>query len=282
MPIYEETYHSWDGRLEDRPLTWWLIARTGVRLLWKKSMFFLLFVSYIPFYARAVQIYLVTRMGDQVRISDLTDRFQVNPKFFVDFLNGQYFFFLLILILVGAGLIANDKKFKAFSIYFSKPVGFWDYVGGKWMILGFYGSLVTLVPGLLLFLMRVLLAQDSVFLKTHFWILPALIGFVLIQLLVLGGGVLAVSSAAKGSRSAAIFFFVLIMFPEAFRQFLYRIPEVGLVSMNADLRQLSAFLFGLEPPHDFSVVLAWLALIVVAGLSVAVLKKKVRPTEVVR
>lgn len=279
MPIYEETYRSWDGRLEERPRTWWLIARTGVRLLWKKSMFFLLFVSYIPFFVRAVQIFLVTQMSDQIHIDGL----QVDPKFFMDFLKGwPHFFLLVFLILAGAGLIANDKKFKAFSIYFSKPVGFWDYVGGKWLVLAFYGSLVTLAPALLLFLMRVLLAQDTVFLNTYFWIPPALFGFVLLELLVLGGTVLAVSSAAKGSRSAAIFFFVLIMFPEAFRQFLYRIPEVGLFSMNADLRQAATFVFGLEPSHEFSVLFAWVALVLVAALSVVVLKKKVRPTEVVR
>src|SRR4030042_2157354 len=130
-----------------------------------------------------------------------------DPEFFFEFLKGQGFFLLLIMILSGSGLIANDRKFRALPIYFSKPVGFWDYVTGKWLIAAFYGSLVTLVPGLILFLMKALLSRDSTFIKTYFWMPFSIMGIVLVVLVVLGGLMLCLSAASRGSRPAGIVFF---------------------------------------------------------------------------
>jgi len=282
VPIYEETYRSWEGYLEPRPKTWWVIARTGIKLLWKKWMIVLILLASIPFFVRAVQIYLMTRFGDRARIAQAVQEFQINPKFFSEFLLGQSFFLILVLILSGAGLIANDRKFKALPIYFSKPVGFWDYVVGKFLVVAFYGSLVTLVPGLLLFLIRVLLARDTAFIQQYYWIPFSLIGFVILILFTLGGAILALSAVAKGTRSAAILFFAVWAFPDALREILSKVPEVGLVSLHADLMQVGSLFFGLSQPFRFSV---WLALVVLAGvilLCVGALRLKVRPTEVVR
>ena len=66
MPVYEETYRGWAGTLTPRPRTWWIIARTGVRLQWRKGMIFLLLISILPFVVRAFQIYASTR-GDARR-----------------------------------------------------------------------------------------------------------------------------------------------------------------------------------------------------------------------
>jgi len=261
MPIYEEGYHTWHGQLESKPRTWWVITKTGIKLLWKKGMIILLLLASIPFFVRAVQIYLVTRFGEGGEIARALRDFRINPEFFNSFLQGQTFFLVLVLILSGASLIANDRKYKALPIYFSKPVSFWDYVGGKFLIIGFYGCLVTLVPSLLLFLVRVALARDATFLKEYFWIPFSLMGYVVIVLIVLGGLILCLSSAARGTRSAAILFFALLTFPELFRQILSRIPEIGLVSMSADLRQVGSLFFGLDRPYHFSVWLAWIALV---------------------
>ena len=282
MPIYEEGYQAWHGQLESRPLTWWVITKTGVKLLWKKGMIILLLLASIPFFVRAVQIYLVTRFGETGEIARALRDFQINPEFFNNFLQGQTFFLILVLILSGASLIANDRKYKALPIYFSKPVSFWDYILGKFLVVGFYGCLVTLLPSFLLFLVRVALARDAIFLKDYFWIPFSILGYVVLATVVLGGLILSLSSAARGTRSAAILFFALLTFPELFREILSRVPEIGLISMNADIRQLGSVLFNLNRPYQFSVGLASVILLGVVLLCVGVLKLKVRPTEVVR
>ncbi|MFH1941972.1 MAG: ABC transporter permease subunit [bacterium] len=282
MPIYEESYRPWHGQLESRPRTWWVIAKTGIQLLWKKAMILLLLLASIPFFVRAVQIYLMTRFGDNVQIAQAVEGFKINPGFFFGFLQGQNFFLILILILAGAGLIANDRKFKALSIYFSKPVSFWDYILGKFLVIGFYGNLVTLVPGLLLFLIRVLLSKDASFFQEYYWIPFSLTGHVFLSLVTFGGLVLALSASARGTRSAAILFFALIAFPDLFREILSRVPEVGLMSLSAVLRQTGSLLFGVERPFQFSLWLAFVVVGVVWFLCLWVLREKVKPTEIVK
>ena len=282
MPIYEETYRAWHGQLAARPRTWWIIARTGSRLRWKRAMILVLLLAALPFLVRGAQIYVAMRLGDSPELAEMVQELQIDAGFFADFLRGQAFFLVLVLILAGAGLIASDRKFGALAVYFSKPVRFWDYVLGKFLIVAFYGSLITLLPCLLLFLMRVLLAQDAAFLQEYYWIPFSIIGQVALSLLTLGGVILVLSSTTGGSRSAAVLFFAVLTVPDLLRQILPSISGLGLVSLPAVLRQTSALLFGLERPFDFS---AWLGLGVlmgVAGLSLAVLKIRVRPTEVVR
>lgn len=282
MPIYEEIYRPWQGQLIPEPLTWWVIARTGVRLLWRRAMMLLIMLASIPFLVCTGQIYASTRLGDYPQLAEILKELQIDAGFFAGFLRGQMFFLFLVLILSGAGLIANDRKFRALSIYFSKPVSFWDYMLGKFLVVGFYGSLVTLVPGLLLFLLRVLLAQDSTFLSEFYWIPFALIGQASVILLTLGGMILALSSALKSGRSAGILFFALLFVLDLFRQILSGISGMGLISVPALLRQTNSLFFGLERPFEFSVWLGIAILTTVVGISLLVLKIKLRPTEVVR
>ena len=204
MPIYEETYRPWQGKLVDRPRTWWIIARTGSRLLWRRMMMLLILLASFPFAIGAGQIYASTRLGDYPQLAELIQELQIDAGFFAQFLRTQTFFLILILILAGAGLIANDRKFRALSIYFSKPVSFWDYALGKFLVLGFYGGLVTLLPGVLLFLLRVLLSQDTAFLEEYYWVLFALIGQAGLMLLLLGGIVMAVSAATGRARTVSL------------------------------------------------------------------------------
>jgi hypothetical protein len=285
MPIYKETYHNWYGRLKENPLTWWVIGKTGISLVMRKSkaLLILLFIaSSTPFFVRAVQIYLVTRVGDPSTIVQGFRGLTIDTKFFAGFLQGQMFFLILIIILTGAGLIAQERKYKALSVYFSKPVSFWDYVGGKFVILGFYGFLVTLLPGLLLFIIKVLLSTDLTFLKTYYWIPFAMLAYGLISIVTLGGLMLALSSAAKGTGSAAVVFIVILMFPDILSKILSRIPEVGIFSIQSSLKQTGAFLFGIPKPYEFVVYGALLMLMGVIGLSFVILQAKIKPTEVIK
>ena len=282
MPIYEETYRSWHGQLVAVPRTWWVIAKTGVRLLWKKWMIILLMAAFGSLIGHGIYIYFVTRGLEQTGVSQMMSEFRINPGFFEGFIQRHWLMLIIVLLLAGAGIIANDRKFKALTIYFSKPVSFWDYTLGKFCVLGFYGCLVTLLPALILFLFRVLLATDASYLKQYYWIPFSITGYSLLIILTLGSVLLAISASARGTRSAAILFFGLLYFPDLLRQILSRIPEVGLIALNADLQQAGSLLFELEKPFRFSVVWAFVALLLVVILSFLLLRAKVKPTEVVR
>ncbi|MFC1627612.1 hypothetical protein ACFL3H_00690 [Gemmatimonadota bacterium] len=282
MPIYEEVYRPWHGRLVPDPRTWLIIARTGIRLHWKRSMIVLLLFAAIPFLVRVGQIYASTRLADFPELAQMVSELKIDSSFFSEFLQGQAFFVFLVLIIAGAGQIANDRKFRALSIYFSRPVLFRDYIAGKFLIVGWYGSLITLIPGLILFLLMVLLSTDSTFFSDHWWVPLALLGQSLIILLSLGGVILALSALTGRARSAAILFFGLMTIPEMIRGILPSLPSLGFISLQALLKQTNALLFGQELPFEFSVWAGLVVLTIITGLSLLALWKRVRPTEVVR
>jgi hypothetical protein len=281
MPVYDQNYRPWEGRLLEKPSTWWVIARTGIRLLWQRWMIALLFFATFPFIVRTVQIYFMNRVGDSSKLGEFGKNLDIDAGFFQGFLKNQEFVFLLILVTAGAGLIANDRRFKALQIYFSRPVSFSDYIGGKWLILAFFGSLVTWIPALLLFIIQWLLSGSEAFLRQFFWIPFSVLGSSLTALLVLGGLMLLLSSVAS-ARGAAVLFFAVIWFGEILRKILIRIPEVGLLSLQADLRQVGSALFGTERPFQFSTV--WAALVLAAFVAgcFLFLRTRIRPTEVVK
>jgi len=280
MPIYEKSYLSWHGQLLQKPMTWLVIAKTGIRLAWRKSLGIILFISFIPFFFRAGQIYIVSRFGDEEALMKMVRGIQIDAEFFMSFLKGQSFILLLLVIVVGAGLIANDRKFKALPIYFSKPVGFWDYIIGKLLVIGSYGMLITMIPALLLYLMRALLTQNTDFIQSFYWVPFSIVAWPLAALLILGGLTLAVSAFSRGSRAASILLFSIIYVPELLRAILSRIPDIGLISIHATLHQLGAIFFGAKHPYDFSNGWMVIVLLGICGLSLLILKIKVRPTEI--
>lgn len=284
MPIYEQTYRPWEGALEPNPRTWWVIARTGIQLLMRKGMVVFLFFAYIPFFIRAGIVFIIVRYGDKLEIIQKFKGLKIDADFYFNSLSDFWarVFVIFICIFVGAGLIANDKQFKALSLYFSKPVGFWDYIIGKFLVIGFFVSLITLVPGLLLFLMRVLMAMDSVYLQNYFWIPLSLVGYVIVELLVLGGLILVVSAIFKSTRFAAVFFLCLIVFPELIQTILSKIPIIGLTSFLVNIKQFGAVFFGIERPYGFAPLWAFMVMAAIVALCIFLLKRHVKPTEVIR
>ena len=74
--------------------------------------------------------------------------------------------------------------------------------GKIFSILGFYISLISLIPALLLFLIKILLSENLDFLKQYYWLPFSLTGFYLLITVVYGGLILALSSRGKGARFA--------------------------------------------------------------------------------
>lgn len=280
MPVYEQNYRPWKGRLIPYPRYWWVIAKTHIRLRWKRGVIALLILAAFLFLIRALQILAMTRLENMDFFAQIANNLEINAKFFRDFLQEQAFWFILMIILTGAALIANDHKYKANQLYFSKPVTYWDYILGKFITVAFYGGIITIVPALILFIMQVLLAENAEFIKSFFWIPFAILGYGLIALLVFGSLILALSAMVSG-RSSGIFFFAILIFPEIVRSIMSRVPEVGLLSIGANIKQVGAVIFGLPRPYNYSPWAAGLMLLFTFLVCLFLLRWRIRPSEVV-
>jgi ABC-2 type transport system permease protein len=240
----------------------------------------LLFASWVLFLARVIQIYVFTRFPEVGRI------LPVDGRLFGEFLIQQWLWLMIITIFGGAGLVANDLRTGAILVYLSRPLTRRDYVLGKLGVLMLLNMSVTLVPGLLLYLIALALAPDQ-FLKWDLaWIGPAIVLQSLVMSLVMSLVGLAVSSLSRSARVAGIGFFGIVVGLEVARGILYamyRRPETALMSFRASLQSLAAAVFGLS---ERAVSLPWFypatVLAVVAFGCLLVLRSRVRAVEIVQ
>jgi ABC-2 type transport system permease protein len=281
MPIYEQSYRRHEARGALRRVRFWPITREALRLLLARRLFLmLLFGALIPFLARVIQIYVVTRFPEAGRI------LPVDGRLFGEFLVQQWLWLMIITIFGGAGLVANDLRTGAILVYLSRPLTRRDYVLGKLGVLMLLNLSVTLVPGLLLYLIALALAPDQ-FLKWDLaWIGPAIVLQSLTMSLVMSLVGLAVSSLSRSARVAGIGFFGIAVGLEVARGILYamyRRPETALISFRASLQSLAAAVFGLT---ERAVSLPWFypatVLAVVALGCLLVLRSRVRAVEIVQ
>jgi hypothetical protein len=286
MPIYDQGYRRYEARSPLHRLRFWPITREALRLILAKRAFLgLLAVSFLPFLFRVGQIYVVTRFPEVGRI------LPIDGRLFGEFLNQQTGFMILLSIFGASGLVANDLRTGAILVYLSRPLTQRDYVAGKLLVPLLLNLAVTAVPGLVLYLVGLLLAPEQYLKWELAWIAPAILAHALAASLVLSLLVLAVSSLSKSARVAGLGFVGLVFGLEMVRlvaQAGFNRREAALLSLQADLRALGVALFGVAERQlqrtdgaALSVVWPLLVLLLVSLASLAVLRSRVRAVEIV-
>ncbi len=281
MPIYEQTYRRYEARAPLRTLRFWPITREALRLILARRAFLgLLLVAWVPVLWQVGKVYIVTQYPQFGRV------LPVDGRMFGEFLSFQILFTLFISIFGGAGLIANDLRTGAILVYLSRPLTRRDYVLGKLGVLLALNLSVTLIPGLLLYLIAVALAPEQFAKWSLAWIGPAIALQSLVLSLVFSLLALATSALSRNIRVAGLTFFLLVFGPESVRRvlgWLYDRPESALISVQASLQSLGNALFGIT---DRALQLPWaypaLVLLAVILGCLAILRARVRAVEIVQ
>jgi len=287
MAVYKRGYQRYTG-----PTTgWWtrLLAFPHFawrRLIGQRLVVIALMISVIPVIVAATFIYLSNHqefwkglgMGDAAKLLD------INGDFFLLFTNAQAILAVIVAALTGPGLIAPDLANGGLPLYFSRPLTRRDYVLARLIVMMGLLSLLTWVPGMLLFLMQSSMAGwDWAFTNWHF--AAGILGGHLIWILFVSVVALASSAWVKwriiaGALILAMFFVssgagVVINAVLRERWGLYLNP-----SMN--MSNLCNMFFGLEPTRGLEPGLSavWLAVMMLAFAWA--LNRKLKPVEVVR
>ena len=281
MPIHDQGYRRYGGVKARTGTSWMVIARAGIRtFLAKRAFLGLLLMAWLPFFVRAVQMYLTSTVQQAAAIMPVTaDTFRE----FLD--NGfQHLCVFLIAVYVGAGLIANDRRANALQIYLSKPLTRVEYVFGKLSILMTFLLLITWVPAMMLLVVQIAFAGNFTFLQKNLYLFPAITLFSFIEVTMVAASMLALSSLSKSSRYVAILYSVVIFFTQAIYGVLYavtRSTSLSWVSFSASLSQIGSVIFRqplkYDTPWPVSLLMI-VGLIVVSGL---ILERRVRGVEVV-
>jgi ABC-type transport system involved in multi-copper enzyme maturation permease subunit len=168
-------YRPWTGQLRGAWRSPWPIARTALWMLFRRKLFWLLYlVALLNFMVFASCIYVLS----QIDIEELTGgqlqraRFSFIPvrnlQAFVDelrlrlhlagtgatyrnFFGLQGYIVMAILALAGSILIGNDYRFGTLPFYLSKPLGRWHYLLGKCLAVALLVNLMTTIPALVIY-----------------------------------------------------------------------------------------------------------------------------------
>ncbi len=284
MPVYERGYTHWtpSGLAADPP--WWAIARRGlVAPLQRRAFLFLVFMSWIPAIVKGGIIYFKAKAGQILDLAAGSAWTSIAPGGFLSYVESQRFFVFLFTALVGASLIARDRRENGLSLYFSRPLGVSSYVAGKGLvILGWYLA-VTLVPAWVLCIFAYLVDPTATGVQVLLLTPLRLLVYCLASGVIVSLVLLAFSSLGKRTIFIVVWWTVLYMGSEAVGNLfsLVGVKSMQIVNFGGQFHNAGTLLFAAPPRLDVS---PWVSLgvcLLWAGGAILVLRKQIRPVEVV-
>jgi len=289
MIIKEKGYTHWEGELKESKFPWLPITVWGIKLTFRKKFFKLLFfLSLVPALVFLVGIYVSERLEDfQFMIKESTQFININPNYFKAYFTNDFLLFTIVIILVfcGAGLISDDLKYNSLQLYFARPLKKKDYFLGKVSVIIFFLFIITLIPGLILFLMKLIFSGSFRFFLT-FPLLPmAIIVYSVFVTGFFSFYTLLLSSLSKNRRYVSIFIFGLYIFSDVLFGIFYGIfgnKYFALLSIKSNLQQVGTTIFNQKMPYDFPWIYSFLVLFLFCILSGVVLQKRVRGVEIIK
>jgi len=159
MAVYERNYGRYQGPLTPPWSRFLILPRYAAKDVFESRMFVAFFVCcfLLPF-AGLLMIYLHHNLAalksSTCRSSSCSRRCRSTPPSSAAASRSQSWLCFLLALFVGPALIAPDLRNNGLPLYLSRPFSRTEYVLGKMTVLVALMSLITWVPGLLLFLFQ--------------------------------------------------------------------------------------------------------------------------------
>jgi ABC-2 type transport system permease protein len=277
-PIHDQGYRRYGGRRDPYGRRWWVIGRTGLfNRIRERRVIAVLLVAWLPFLVRGIQIYASANFQQVAFLAP-------TPEMFREFLNQQEVFIFIVSIVIGSGLIADDKRANALQIYLSKPLTRLEYIVGKLTTLAAVLTFVTWLPAMLLLVLQMLFAGSTKFLADHLFLIPAITLFAGVQVFVSSFAMLALSSLSKSRRFVAMMYAGILFFTAAMYQALRQITGStawAAISPRDTMNVIADGIFRIQGPRALPFPAAVIAIVVLIAASVWILERRVRGVEVV-
>lgn len=287
MAVYERAYRGYAGPRTPARWRFLILPRYAFQDVFRSRVFTAFFAGCFLFpLACAVLIYLRHNVSALALLEfSKSNLFTIDARAALFFMNIQGTFLgFLIALIVGPALVSPDLRNNAMPLYLSRPLSRKEYVAGKMAVLVVLLSLITWIPGLLLFLLQSYL-EGAVWFRGNLRMAGAVFVASWIWILLLSLIALAVSASVKWkplATGALIgIFFVLAGAGQAFGA-MFHTPLGELVNLGVVIERIWASLFGVALPVQIPLPAAWASVFVACGVCVALLARKLRAYEVVR
>jgi ABC-type transport system involved in multi-copper enzyme maturation permease subunit len=175
-------YRPWRGELGGPGRGVWAIARVGLRLIFRRKVFWALyalglFFFLLFFFGQYLMAWAETQAEPRIEIfrgvsvprEELIGplrrglRLDGSPALFRTFFWWQGYTVMIVLALAGSVLVGNDFRFGSLPFYLSKPLDRWHYLLGKCLAVAVFVNLMTTLPALVLYAQYGLLTTWSYF-----------------------------------------------------------------------------------------------------------------------
>jgi ABC-2 type transport system permease protein len=291
MAVYRSNYGRYRGEMTPAWSRCLILPRYAFRDVFQSRGFvaFFTFCFALPF-SGLLMIYLHHNLAAlnflNLPLEQLKDALPIDAGFFRRGLEFQGWLCFLLSLFVGPALIAPDLRNNGLPLYLSRPFSRSEYVLGKMMVLVLLMSLITWIPGLLLFFFQSYL-EGAGWLAGNISIAGALFAGSWVWILVLSLVALAISAWVKWKPVARVTLLIVFFVFSGFARALNEALDTWwgwTFSLWAAMQNVWAFLFSAEIDSDLAVPVwaAWLTLAAGCALCLWLLSRRVRAYEVVR
>jgi ABC-2 type transport system permease protein len=199
MAVYKRTYRAYAGTLTPAWSRFWILTRYAWRHLFRSRIMTVFFICcFFPAIVMMLGLYLnhseaLLRLLRRPAGLPLIDDF---PTYFRVFIHIQAGFGMLLTAFAGPTLISPDLANNALPLYFCRPFSRKEYVLGKFCVIAWLVSLITWIPGLILFGIESGLSGGS-WMWEHLWLARAIFFSSLADVVILALIGLALSALVK-------------------------------------------------------------------------------------
>lgn len=293
MAVYKRRYNPYHGPLTPERPRFLVLTRYALAELFRSRVFVLLFVlALVPILFFAIYIFLVNSSAIQMVVQlRATGGFEVESRFFFVLIMLQTQLAFLLSCWVCPTLVAGDLVNGALPLFLSRPFTRPEYVLGKCAAIALLLSVVTWVPGLILFSLQAGLAKGG-WLWTHLWMVVPIVCGSAVWILMLSLISLAVSAWVRLRIVATGVIFCAFLVPAGLGAIFNTIMNTywgNLLNFSQLFSLILVRGFRMESELGRPVGLeqvplsaAWIMMILACVVSLSILNARLRAREVVR
>ena len=309
MAVYEHLYGAYEGEELSAWSRFLVIPRHALRDLFRSRLLTTIFIlCFLYPLIAAILVYLRHNANAIAMLQiDVRELLPIDASFFLTFVEIQGAFSFIVAVLIAPPLISRDLANNALPLYLCRPLSRTEYVLGKLTAVVLVLSLVTWVPGILVFFFQASLAGAG-WLWANLWMIGAIFTGSMLWILLLSLIALAISALVKWRVVASGAMLGLFFVPSAFGAMINEIflTRAGnLISVWAGMINIWSGLFGLferqsgtvrgkvtTPVYDnvyMNIALlepplwaSWLVIVLICAVCVWLLSRRVRAYEVIK
>jgi len=288
MAVYKRSYRGYAGPVTSEWSRFAIIPRYAYRGLFRSKIMTAFFViCFVPPLVFLFLIYLANNIGSFAKVfgvTGATSPFAVDGEFFATYLGIQAGLSFVLTAFVAPGLISGDLANRALPLYLSRPFTRAEYVIGKMSVLLMLLSLITWVPGLILFGAQGMMGGRE-WLSHNLWVAWAVFAGSWIWILVISLLALALSAWVKWRIAAGALLLAVFFLAAGFGEAINAVLEVHwgrLINLTYLFATVWNRLFRSRETFEISEASAWLMLGLICAACLALLNRKLRAFEVVK